>query len=131
MAATFRPRDLHVYRPYRDEVPWDLLDADLEDAALDLNYLRVARHAGQLAGGYALRPLGSTRFELLALAVEDGLQHRGIGRWLLGHAIGLAETKGGREIVTRVPATARARALLRRVGFEDDPAGLCLRLTPE
>lgn len=148
--SAFRPGDVRIYRPYPDEIPWELFNgsgsetaidrgraadevpaAETLIAAIDRNYLRVARYQGELVGGYAIRPLDPVSFELLMLVVAAPYRRRGVGRWLLGHAIGLAETKGGREIVTARPGASRARALLEANGFRADPAGLRLVLTPE
>ncbi|MBK81293.1 MAG: hypothetical protein CMQ43_10345 [Gammaproteobacteria bacterium] len=138
--SAFRPRDVSMFRPYPDEVPWELLTepppagAGLDDAAvaacLDANFVRVAKHADRVVGAYALRPVTATRFELVALVVEPGHRRQGLGRWLAGHAIGLAETKGGREVVAR-PADAAARRFLAGLDFQPDGDALLLTLTPE
>ncbi|MEQ8857126.1 MAG: GNAT family N-acetyltransferase [Pseudomonadales bacterium] len=128
-----RPRDVDVFRPYPDEVPWDLLaeagvDEDTLARVLELNFVRVAKHRGRVVGAYGIRPLAPTRFELVALIVADGYRRQGLGRWLLGHAIGLAETKGGREVF----ASARqGRRFLEGMGFEAHADGVRLVLTPE
>jgi GNAT superfamily N-acetyltransferase len=136
----FRASDVHIFRPYPDEVPWELLgDAGVDDAALaallDLDFLRVARHQGRVTGAYGIRPQTATCYELVVLIVAEGYRRQGLGRWLLGHAIGLAETKGGREIVTRRGGhegrDRGAERFLTRMGFEPDDAGLRLTLTPE
>jgi len=136
-------RDVEIYRPYPDEVPWDLLEAtesaeaDLA-AVLELDFLRVAKYHGAVAGAYGIRPLTVTRYELVLLVVAEPYRRQGLGRWLLGHAIGLAETKGGREILAGsgpAPGNAvrgsRAQRLLSGMGFVPDGGGLLLRLTPE
>lgn len=137
----FRPRDVVVLRPYRDAVPWDLLSGAGDDAAedlpeavaadFDLDFVRVGRYRDRPVAAYAIRPLGATRFELQALAVAPAYRGKGLGRWLLGHALGLAETKGGREMVAARPRTARGCRFLARAGFVADPAGLRLAFTPE
>lgn len=131
--SAFRAQDVRIYRPYPDEVPWDLLAAsDTEEdelaAVLELNFLRVAKHDGQVAGAYGIRPLDPVRFELVTLIVAERFRRQGLGRWLAGHAIGLAETKGARRIECRRP---RARRFLESLGFEAEGEGLCLTLTPE
>ncbi|MDZ7669210.1 MAG: GNAT family N-acetyltransferase [Gammaproteobacteria bacterium] len=131
-------RNVEIYRPYPDEVPWDLLEttesaeADLA-AVLELDFLRVAKLHGTAAGAYGIRPLTAIRYELVVLVVAEPYRRRGLGRWLLGHAIGLAETKGGREIVARGTAArgAPAQRLLGAVGFAPQGSDLLLRLTPE
>jgi len=131
----FQARKVDVFRPYPDEVPWDLLGqagiAEEElSALLSLDFVRVAKHRGRVVGAYGLRPLEPTRYELVALVVERAYRRRGLGRWLAGHAIGLAETKGGREILAR-PGAAAGRRFLEQLDFEPDGDGLLLTLIPE
>ncbi len=122
-----------IYRPYPDEVPWDLFaDAGVAEQvlaeALDPDFTRLAKVGGRSVGGYIIRPRTPTCYELVALTVAAGYRGKGLGRWLLGHAIGLAESRGGREIVT---AGTQGEHLLAAVGFEREGAGLRLTLTPE
>ncbi len=137
MSRGFRARDVQVLRPYRDEIPWEQLEAgfahgsDEALAALDLNYLRIARYQGDFAGFYAIIPRNPTCFELLTLGVAPAYRRQGLGRWLLGHALGLAETKGGREMIAAPPAAGVGREFLRRAGFEVQGDRLCLPFTPE
>jgi N-acetylglutamate synthase-like GNAT family acetyltransferase len=134
MSAGFR--DIRFFRPYPDEVPWELLEAaiggpDAEDTlaqVLELNLVRVAKRDGRVVGAYGIRPLSATRYELVALAVAEGQRRQGFGHWLLGHALGLAESKGAREVVVR---GHRARRFLARVGFQVDGSDQLLTLTPE
>jgi N-acetylglutamate synthase-like GNAT family acetyltransferase len=88
----------------------------------------VAKLEGRIVGAYGVRPLTPTRYEIVSLAVAEGWRGKGFGRWLLGHAIGLAESRGGREIVVR---GQRPAAFLRRFGFEPSGPDLHLELTPE
>ena len=129
----FRPQDTRIFRPYPDEVPWALLalaggDEDNLAATLELDRIRVAKLDTEVAGCYAVRPLTATCFELVALAVAEGYRRHGLGRWLLGHAIGLAESKGAREVLVR---GQRHRRFLATVGFEPHGPDLRLELTPE
>jgi predicted N-acetyltransferase YhbS len=62
------------------------------------------------------------------LAVAEGCRRQGLGHWLLGHALGLAESKGAREVVVR---GHRGRRFLARVGFRVDGPDQTLSLTPE
>lgn len=129
----FRASDVSIFRPYPDEVPWELLaGAGVDEQALapvmDLDFLRVAKHQGRVVGAYGIRPRTEVRYELVTLVVAEGYRRQGLGRWLLGHAIGLAETKGGREVVTADRAGER---FLIRMGFEPCGSGLRLVLTPE
>jgi GNAT superfamily N-acetyltransferase len=129
----FRARDATIYRPYRDEIPWDLLlladpDEDRVAEYADADYMRVAKHGDAVAGVYVVEAIAPTCFSLRNLVVAPGYRGKGLGRWLLGHAIGLSESKGAREIL--IPDT-RPRALFSRVGFQPDGSGLLLQLTPE
>jgi GNAT superfamily N-acetyltransferase len=131
--STWRLRDVRVFRPYPDEVPWELLaqsgaDEDTLAAVLELDLVRVAKYRGRVLGAYGIRPLTSIRFELVALAVAPSHRRRGLGRWLLGHAVGLAESRGAREVLVR---GQRHQRLLGAIGFEPDGPDLLLGLTPE
>ena len=129
----FRPQDTSIYRPYPDEIPWELLrvaDAD-EDRLIDYvdaDYMRVAKYADEPVGVYVIRSLTPISYELCNLAIDPGFRNKGLGRWLLGHAIGLAETKGGREILVR---DRPLRGLFRQLGFVAREADLLFTLTPE
>jgi GNAT superfamily N-acetyltransferase len=133
--VSLRLRDVHIFRPYPDEVPWDLLTSESSEsseaalaAVLELNLVRVAKLGDRVVGAYGIRPLSATRFELVALVVAEGYRRQGLGRWLLGHALGLAESKGAREILMRGHGYRR---FLARTGFEPHGADLLLTLSPE
>jgi GNAT superfamily N-acetyltransferase len=131
----FEARKVDLFRPYPDEVPWQLLgqtgiDDDTLSELLSLDFVRVAKHQGRVVGAYGLRPLDPTRYELVTLVVEPAYRRQGLGRWLAGHAIGLAETKGGREILAR-PGPGPSRRFLEQLDFQPDGDALLLTLTPE
>jgi GNAT superfamily N-acetyltransferase len=131
--VSLRPQDARIYRPYPDEMPWEMLAAaGADDAALaavlDLKLVRIAKHDDRVVGAYAIRPLTATCFELVALVVAEGYRGAGLGRWLLGHALGLAESKGAREIVMRGHGYRR---FLARTGFVPDGPDLRLTFIPE
>ena len=121
--APFSYRDVTVHPPLPGEMPVDLV-GDV-DSALDL--VRVAKLDDQVIGAYRLQRTGETRFAIRAIAVYEDCRGRGIGRWLLGHAIGIAELKGGRV----VDAPPRAHRLFEKAGFELVGSGFRLCLTPE
>lgn len=134
-AQPFRPQDVQLYRPYADEVPWELLLlADPDEARLhgylDADFMRVAKYLDEAVGVYVVVPLEPTVYELKNLAVHPDWRDRGLGRWLLGHAIGIAESKGGREILVR-DAPRNARGLFERLGFAPEGDDLRLVLMPE
>jgi len=130
MVSEFKPRDARIFQPYSDEIPWELLrqgrSADPEYA--DEARMRVAKLDGEVIGVYVVEPLDALCFRLVELVVAASHRDHGLGRWLLGHAIGLAESKGAREIVVRAQARRRFFA---SVGFEEHGADLKLTLTPE
>lgn len=113
--------DVTVYRPFPGEVPTDLVGSN---AALD--DVRIAKLGGRVVGAYRLARVGADRFEVVALAVYPPYRRAGIGRWLLGHAIGLAESRGGRIVEAVGPA-----CFLESAGFVRCVERFRLRLTPE
>jgi len=133
LVSGFRPQDATIYRPYSDEMPWELLFAGDPDEQrvygyADADYMRVAKYEDRVIGVYVVQALSPTRYQLCNLVVEKTFRRRGLGGWLLGHAIGLSESKGGREILlTGNPL----RGLFEKVGFERQGRDLLLTLTPE
>lgn len=147
-------RRIPIHRPYPDEVPWELLPESIADS-LDLNRMRVAKLKGAVAGVYAFEQAAALRYNILALAVAPSHRKKGLGRWLLGHAIGVCETKGAREIIVpclehssgpaladregalpfavrgAAPNGAAAHRLFSRAGFAKLEAGYRLLLTPD
>jgi ribosomal protein S18 acetylase RimI-like enzyme len=129
----FRGQDATLFRPYSDEIPWELLllgDPDEERVAgyVDTDYMRVAKDGDEVAGVYVVEAVTPTRYALLNLVVAPAYRRKGLGAWLLGHAIGLSESKGAREII--VPGV-RPRTFFSRVGFAANGSDLLLTLTPE
>jgi GNAT superfamily N-acetyltransferase len=124
------PQKIGIFRPYADEVPWELLEGcggtGLPDDPAAM--VRIAKIADEVVALYVTRPVTAVRHEISRLVVLPVWRRRGVGRWLLGHAIGLAETKGAREIV--VPSTRQA-AFFARSGFRLDGDCQRLELTPE
>lgn len=119
------PRKVPIYRPYADEMPWELLPDGL--AAPDPNLTRIAKLGGEVIGAYAIEPVNALHYCINALVVAERHRRQGLGRWLLGHAIGICESKGAREI--SAPAT-RSQLFVKR-GFERTGEGHRLLLTPE
>jgi ribosomal protein S18 acetylase RimI-like enzyme len=95
--------ELLIARPLADELPWALLlDADPSRARVD-DYLneeltRVAKYEDEIVGVYVMTRVDATTFELMNIAVRGDCRRQGLGRWLIGHALGLAESKGGRRV---------------------------------
>ena len=115
-------RDVRVFPPFPDEAPQEIVGSDF-----DLDDVRVAKLDGRVIGAYRLAPAGSV-FRIRSLVVYGDHRRRGVGRWLLRHAIGIAESRGGRtvEAACRAPA-----AFWRDSGFQCEDGVFRLRLTPE
>ena len=124
-----RPQDLRLFRPYSDEWPWHFFEDCPEIVPPDdLDLLRLAKLDEELVGLYALSRLDSASYRLDLLFVAGAERRQGFGRWLLGHAVGLAETKGGRRIHY---AGGQSLEFFRRFGFAADANGLRYDLIPE
>ena len=119
------PRKVPIYRPYADELPWGLLPEGL--SAPDPDLTRVAKLGGDVIGVYAIEPVSALHYRITALVVAQRHRRQGLGRWLLGHAIGICESKGAREI--SAPPT-RFQLFANR-GFERTDEGHRLLLSPE
>ena len=111
MKRTFDYRDLGMFEPFPGELPVDLVGAG------DPATVRVAKLDGAVVGAYRLRRLAATRFLLAALGVHPPYRGRGAGRWLLGHALGVAESKGGRSVLASTAGCPQARRFLEQGGF--------------
>ena len=57
---------------------------------------------------------------LHGLVVDPSWRKQGLGRWLVGHAIGVAESKGGRHLLF---PHKQAPRFLSHIGFVEDPRG--------
>ncbi len=115
--------DLLIARPLPNELPWALLlDADPHRARIE-SYLseeltRVAKHDGEVLGVYVMEWRDSECIELMNIAVREDCQGQGLGRWLLGHALGLAESKGARRVEVGTGNSSLANlAFYQRGGF--------------
>ena len=119
------PRKVPIYRPYADEMPWTLLPESLSAPNPDLT--RIAKLDGEVIGVYVVEPVNALHYRITALVVAERHRRQGLGRWLLGHAIGICESKGAREI--SAPPT-RSQLFVQR-GFERTGEDHRLQLTPE
>jgi len=123
MMFEFKPRDAKFVRLDMEQVPWELLlvaDPNMAfvEAYVSEAFTRVAWYADKAIGVYALKRLSPTSFELMNICVAKEFQRTGMGRRLLGHAIGLAEAKGGREVhVGTGNSSFGALRLYQRMGF--------------
>ena len=134
--AALTYRDIKIYRPFPQDLP-----SCLSSQGCNLDDVRIAKLASlarkrgsplpgcePVVGAYWLvKGSEDGLYELKTLMVHESYRRRGIGRWLLGHALGIAETRGGRVVA----APNAGEVFFRRTGFADEGCGLRLRLTPE
>lgn len=112
-------RAVEIFRPYASELPEALLEtAGLSDEVIDQwlesETLRVGKIGSDVLGAYAMDRIDITNFELHGVIVEPRWRKQGLGRWLVGHAIGVAESKGGRHLHVKTTGASRMYA---RLGF--------------
>ena len=126
-------RDTEFYRPALEELPQSLrigIAALLNDSdrEFDMEYTRVLGYRAPGAqtsvalGIYSMMHISPTQFELCKWRMEVDYQSQDLGRRLLGHALGLAESKGGRHMSVCVPKDrTREIGVLERYGFVRAP----------
>ena len=96
--------------------------------------LRVAKLGERIIGCYAMSestPIddqGARSFSLAMVIVEPNYQGNGVGRWLVGHAIGVAESKGGRHLEARLHGPAD---FFIGLGFQATHDGFIFDMYPE
>ena len=96
--------------------------------------LRVAKLGERIIGCYAMNeptPIddqGARSFSLAMVIVEPNYQGNGVGRWLVGHAIGVAESKGGRHLEARFRGPAD---FFKGLGFQATHDGFIFDMYPE
>lgn len=121
------PRDYPIFRPREDECPYELLGLS-ETEPVDLDAIRVAKHHDTVVAAYLFKRLSVLAFEIERLGVNTSYRRRGLGSWMVAHAIGIIESKGGREVFIRTPSCD----FFSRFGFEEaDSEFLRLTLTAE
>ena len=77
---------------------------------------------------YAMAPGDSVTFELFGVVVHPSVRKQGLGRWLVGHAIGVAESKGARHVRF---AQKKATRFFGNIGFVGEETGQRFDLIPE
>jgi GNAT superfamily N-acetyltransferase len=127
-------RSVEVFRPYANEFPEELLSAEqMSDTSIAAwaaaEMVRIAKLDGYIAGIYALdRTSDAHWFHLHGVIVAHPQRHRGLGTWLTGHAIGVAESKGGRHLT--LPCAGGSRCFAH-MGFVPHDGSLRFDLIPE
>ena len=115
-------RRLRVFQPSATSMPVRFVGADGA-----LREVRAVELCGRVVGAYRMRRVDACRFRIVAIGVDADHRGKGIGRWLLGHAIGVAESKGARFVDAPLAGTG----LFAKLGFERGTSAWQLRLTPE
>ena len=119
-------RDFEVYPPFRDELPLDLygpphLKAERGPAEPPAEFIRIAKNQKKVFGIYELDRSDKGVFVIRSLIVDQASRRNGIGRWLLGHAIGVAESKGGHQLLLR---SQLSKAFFQKFDFYEEGTGL-------
>ena len=122
-------RDYEVFRGDSALLPGEM-SAVYAALAPEPQVLRVAKLKEQIIGGYAmyLPSNAKPRYELAMVLVLEPYQRNGVGRWLVGHAIGVAESRGGRQLLA--PLTDPGGFFLG-LGFQGKPGDYRFEMIPE
>lgn len=133
-AMALGQRDYEVFRGDPAALPAEMAEIYLAMEPRP-DVLRVAKFQQQIIGCYAMYAPESPHavgkpalFELGMVMVSDAYRRNGVGRWLVGHAIGVAESKGGREL--RVPLSGPAE-FFEGLGLHRVPGGFRYAMYPE
>ena len=126
-------REVEIFKPYGNEFPeYLMLDAGCPTEAFahweNSELLRIAKRGHEILGLYAMERRNQDIFELFGVIVEPQVRKQGLGRWLVGHAIGVAESKGGRRVT--LPHTGASRCFAH-IGFQPAEVGWFFDLIPE
>ena len=125
----FIPQEVKIYRPNKNRISTTLLNCiDRSTIEAQKFFIRVADFDDAEVGFYMLYCQSSNIYVLHALVVKEHLRGRGLGSWLLGHAIGLTESKGGRQLLSY---SLKSKGFLRSKGFASDENFLRYTFLPE
>lgn len=91
------PRRFPIYRPHWHERPTQLLARDISRDT-ELDWIRIAKDDGEVIAAYEVEQNDPWNFSVLTLTVAESYRNQGLGRWMLLHAVGLIESKGGRVV---------------------------------
>ncbi len=126
-------REVSMFKPYPNEFPEDLLwQAGADEACitrwLEASMLRIAKINEVIVACYAMDRGTELTFCLHGVVVDPAHRRQGLGGWVVGHAIGVAESKGARHLL--LPGAGGSR-LFDRMGFVPDKSALRFDLIPE
>ena len=122
------PREYDIYRPHEGECPPQLVGC-ASGEALPLDFIRIVKDGDLVVGAYRFERVSATAYHIVAICVTESRRGQGLGRWLLTHAIGVIESKGGRTIEVHMND---ARKLFVSLGFKRfDTNTLKLEMVPD
>lgn len=122
------PREFDIYRPHEGECPPHIVNSDAA-GPLPLDFIRIMKDGDLVIGAYKFECVSTTSYRILTLQVIDAYRGRGIGRWLLAHALGVIESKGGRSVEIEADEDCE---MCRSMGFRrTDGNTLKLDLIPD
>lgn len=107
------PRRFPIYRPHWNERPEELLEREILSEA-ELDWIRIAKDNNKVIAAYTIEQLDTWNFSLVSLSVAGPYREQGLGRWMLFHAVGLIESKGGRVVHVRC---AELLCFVKHAGF--------------
>ena len=126
-------RDFEVFRGDPAALP-EAMAPTLATIAPAPEVLRVAKLGERIIGCYAMhepKPIYdqvARSFSLAMVMVEPNCKGNGVGRWLVAHAIGVAESKGGRHLEARLHGPAD---FFKGLGFQATDDGFRFDMHPE
>ena len=126
-------REIEVFRPYDNEFPEALMiSGGADESCIDqwraASMVRIAKLGEDIVGVYAMTRRSQLDYLLHGVIVAPRVRRRGLGRWLVGHAIGVAESKGGRVVTVGAAAGTR---MFMRLGFSRSNGGWKFELVQE
>ena len=126
-------RSFDVYPPQRGELPIKLFapphcDDFYRPAEPPSEFVRIAKSPDHVLGIYELDSVEKGLFRIRSLIVDRSFRRQGVGSWLLGHAIGVAESKGGRQVDLK---TNIAKIFFRKFDFYEVEGNLQYDLIPD
>ena len=107
------PRRFPIYRPHWHERPEKLLEREILSEA-ELDWIRIAKDKNKVVAAYEITQQDTWNFSVVSLSVARPYQKQGLGRWMLLHAVGLIESKGGRVVHARF---GTFNSLVQNAGF--------------
>ena len=122
------PRRFPIYRPHWHERPEKLLARNISCES-ELDWIRIAKDESEVIAAYEIEQNDPWNFSILSLTVSQPYQNQGLGRWMLLHAVGLIESKGGRVVHARC---RNQTDFVTRIGFtKDSNEHFVMQLQPE